>query len=163
MRGESLQSCDAHCETSDKGRYAILRERTLGSLSDVCAADNLLRPDVMLVDHQLFTITPVEFTFPDDPGIMKAETVKYQKYALPLANAPRPQLNGRTYSYTPLKIFVVGIFGSVPPCTETALTALGIPADGAVAVMRAVVKHLAEATALIVRMRLAYAGKHRPT
>ena len=61
-------------------RYELRREVHLAQLGEEQADGKLLRPDVLLIDHQDHTDTSFEFTFADDAGLTDAERRKHYKY-----------------------------------------------------------------------------------
>ena len=146
------------------GHFEIKREAPLGRLGDSRQNARLLRPDVLFINHHKRTITPVEFTFPDDGRLMQAESGKRTKYEKWLETAPSPRLatTGASYTYRPLHVFAMGVFGCVAPATDRALAVMGIADDNADAVLIKVAVSLARRSAQIVRLRFANAGSHRP-
>jgi len=95
---------------------------------------------------------------------MQAESGKRTKYEKWLETAPSPRLatTGASYTYRPLHVFAMGVFGCVAPATDRALAVMGIADDNADAVLIKVAVSLARRSAQIVCLRFANAGSHRP-
>ena len=145
------------------GRYEVLRERSLGSIaaSGIDPEHEALRPDAFLIDHSEKTVTPIEFSVPDDARLATAPAAQHAQYSATLRRAV-PRLAAAT-SFRPLVVVVLGAWGTVHPSTISALVRLGIPPDAVTAVLRKAVKILARHAMIISRCRFAAARRGMPT
>ena len=148
-------------EGARDGRYTVLREATLGSVVRAPLPDEqtLLRPDAFLFDNDRNTVTPIEFTVPDDVRLLEAVRAKIDKYAPILRRAaPRPPMT----QFLPLAVVAVGAWGTVHPSAVNSLVRLGIPPDAVPALLKKAAKITARHAVIIARCRFAAARRNMP-
>ena len=149
----------------------VVRERTLGWLTEgrlhrpapkaeYCRMTARttdpgdLRPDAYVIDVPARTITPVEFTVPDDVNIDDAIRAKHDKYDIPLRLCVT---EGVLYNYNlaPLAVVAIGTWGTTAPETANSLVRIGIPPDAIEPLLRRAVTICMRHNAIIARNRFA--------
>ena len=152
-----LQADDAAC-----GQYEIRRELSLGGIArehTVADEHKALRPDAYLIDRRLRTVTPIEFTIPDDARLAASVRAKHDKYAAALAAATPKEGLGR---FRPLAVVAIGAWGAVPPSTQCALIRLGIAPAAVAPLLKKAIKIIARHANVIARRRFAAARRGMP-
>ena len=146
----------------DNKRYEVRHEVSLGkATSTVLSAEQaVLRPDAYLHDNVGRTVTPVEFTVPDDARLLAAFKEKHEKYSHILNDATP---SDATMSFKPLAVVVVGTWGTVHQSAVNSLVRLGIPPEAITAILRKILKICAQHATLIARSRFAATRKGLPT
>ena len=129
--------------------------------STVLSAEQaILRPDAYLHDNVGRTVTPVEFTVPDDARLLAAFKEKHEKYSH-ILNEATP--SDTTMSFKPLAVVAVGTWGTVHQSAVNSLVRLGIPPEAITAILRKILKICAQHATLIARSRFAAKRKGLPT
>ena len=124
-------------------------------------AGSLLRPDLYCLDHDRRAVIPIEFTVADDANLGTAIGRKHTKYdpwllRNPCASVARLVPNARdphTWTFDPLVVIAIGMWGTVPHSTIAALTALGLSVAAVNAALGAVLESIAYSNMLISRLR----------
>ena len=119
--------------------------------------------DLYCLDHDRRVVIPIEFTVADDASLCAAVRRKHAKYDPWLlrnacASAARLVPGARdphhTWTFDPLVVIAVGVWGTVPHSSAiAALTALGLSVAAANAALGAVLKSIAHDNMLISRLR----------
>ena len=163
-------------------RATWVRERSLATLTppdidtgsnpddDTCATspiDNAddddsspLRPDLYCLDHDRRVVVPIEFTVADDANLGAAIGRKHAKYdpwllRNPCASIARLVPGARdphSWTFDPLGVIAVGVWGTIPHSTIAALTALGLSVAAANAALGAALESIAHGNMLIGRL-----------
>ena len=123
-------------------------------------ASSPLRPDLYCLDHDRRIVVPIEFTVADDANLSAAVGRKHAKYdpwllRNPCASIARLVPGARdphSWTFDPLVVVAIGVWGTVPHSTVAALTALGLSAAAAHAALGAALEFIAHATMLISRL-----------
>ena len=148
------------------GRYEMITERALCTvaLNQLKPSYRDLRPDAYLVDRATHTLTPIEFTVPDDAGIAAAVDKKHGKYLEPLRGAVPggPSFPEPGFTFRPLVVVAVGVWGTVHQSTMASLVRLGLPPDSVPPLLRRVVPLLMRHNVVISRVRFAAASRWIP-
>ena len=124
-------------------------------------ADSPLRPDLYCLDHDRRVVIPIEFTVADDANLNAAIGRKHAKYdpwlsCNPSASVARLVPSARdphTWTFDPLVVIAIGVWGTVPHSTIAALTALGLSVAAANTALCAVLESIAHSNMLISRLR----------
>ena len=111
-------------------------------------------------DFFVCTVTPIEFTIPDDGRLTAAIRHKADKYA---AAFDRATPCAPYTAFRPVAVVAIGTWGTVHPSTVSSLVRLGLPPEGVVPVLRKAVKILARHAVVIARGRFAAARRGMPT
>ena len=128
---------------------------------DSDGADSPLRPDLYCLDHDRRVVIPIEFTVADDANLNAAIGRKHAKYdpwlsCNPSASVARLVPGARdphTWTFDPLVVIAIGVWGTVPHSTIAALTALGLSVAAANTALCAVLESIAHSNMLISRLR----------
>ena len=123
--------------------------------------DSPLRPDLYCLDHDRRVVIPIEFTVADDANLDTAVRRKHAKYdpwllRNPSASVARLVPSARdphTWTFDPLVVVAIGVWGTVPHSTIAALTALGLSVAAANTALCAVLGSIAHSNMLISRLR----------
>ena len=124
-------------------------------------ADSPLRPDLYCLDHDRRVVIPIEFTVADDANLGTAARRKHTKYDPWLLHNPSASVvclipgarDPHTWTFDPLVVVAIGVWGTVPHSTIAALTALGLSVAAANATLGAVLESIAHSNMLIRRLR----------
>ena len=124
-------------------------------------ADSPLRPDPYCLDHDRRVVIPIEFTVADDANLGTAVRHKHAKYDPWLLRNPSGSVtrlvpgarDPHTWTFDPLVVIAIGVWGTVPHSTIAALTALGLSVAAADAALGVVLEFIAHSNMLISRLR----------
>ena len=133
-------------------------KRATGLDNDPC----LLRPDAYVLDAQQCTVTPVEFTIPDDTNIKDAIRRKHSKYDIPLKMCADAGVV-HNYRLMPLAVIAIGTWGSTTPTVTNSLIRLGIPPEAIEPLLRRVCKANMRHNDIIARNRFAVRSRFLAT
>ena len=122
-------------------------------------ADSPLRPDLYCLDHNRRVVIPIEFTVADDANLGVAVGRRHAKYdpwlkcipCAPIARLIPGAHDPHTWTFGPLVVIAVGVWGTVPHSTIAALTSLGLSGAGANAALGAALESIAHGNMLISR------------
>ena len=153
-------------EDDTPGQCDLVTERALATVAvnELKPSDRALRPDAFLVDRKTRTLTPIELTVPDDAGIAAAVDRKHDKYFEPLRGAipGGPSFPEPGFTFRPLIVVAVGVWGTVHQSTMASLVRLGLPPDSVPPLLRRVVPLLMRHNVVISRVRFAAASRWIP-
>ena len=129
--------------------------------NDGDGADSPLRPDLYCLDHNRRAVIPIEFTVADDANLGVAVGRKHAKYDPWLTRNPCASVarlvpgahDPNTWTFDPLVVITVGVWGTVPHSTIAALTSLGLSMAAANAALGAALESIAQNNMLISRLR----------
>jgi hypothetical protein len=126
-------------------------------------ASSPLRPDLYCLDHDRRIVVPIEFTVADDANLGAAISRKHAKYdpwllRNPCASIARLVPGARdphSWTFDPLIVVAIGVWGTVPHSAIAALTALGLSVSVAAAnaALGAALESIAHDNMLISRLR----------
>ena len=120
-----------------------------------------LRPVLYCLDHDRRVVVPIEFTVADDANLCVAIGRKHAKYDPWLLRNPCASIarlvpgasDPHSWSFDPLVVVAIGVWGTVPHSTIAALTALGLSVAAANAALGAALESIAHDNMLISRLR----------
>ena len=103
------------------------------------------------LDHDRRVVIPIEFTVADDADLGTAVGCKHAKYDPWLQRNPCASVarlvpgahDPHTWTFDPLVVIAVGVWGTAPHSTIAALTALGLSVAVANAALRAALESIA--------------------
>ena len=129
--------------------------------TDDDGADSPLRPELYCLDHNRRAVIPIEFTVADDANLGVAVGRKHAKYDPWLTRNPGASVarlvpgahDPHTWTFDPLVVIAVGVWGTVPHSTIAALTSLGLSVAAANAALGAALESIAHGNMLISRLR----------
>ena len=124
-------------------------------------ASSPLRPDLYCLDHDRRIVVPIEFTVADDANLGAAIGRKHAKYDPWLLRNPCASIarlvpgasDPHSWTFDPLIVVAIGVWGTVPHSTIAALTALGLSVTAANAALGAALESIAHDNMLISRLR----------
>ena len=124
-------------------------------------ASSPLRPDLYCLDHDRRIVVPIEFTVADDANLSAAISRKHAKYDPWLLRNPCASIarlvpgasDPHSWTFDPLIVVAIGVWGTVPHSTIAALTALGLSVTAANAALGAALESIAHDNMLISRLR----------
>ena len=124
-------------------------------------ASSPLRPDLYCLDHDRHIVVPIEFTVADDANLSAAISRKHAKYDPWLLRNPCASIarlvpgasDAQSWTFDPLIVIAIGVWGTVPHSTIAALTALGLSVTAANAALGAALESIAHDNMLISRLR----------
>ena len=124
-------------------------------------ASSPLRPDLYCLDHDRRIVVPIEFTVADDANLSAAIGRKHAKYDPWLLRNPCASIarlipgarDPHSWTFDPLIVVAIGVWGTVPHSTIAALTALGLSVAAANAALGAALESIAHDNMLISRLR----------
>ena len=120
-----------------------------------------LRPDLYCLDHDRRVVVPIKFAVADDANLGAAIGRKHAKYdpwflRNPCASIARLVPGARdphSWTFDPLVVVAICVWGTVPHSTIAALTALGLSVAAANAALGAALESIAHDNMLISRLR----------
>ena len=124
-------------------------------------ASSPLRPGLYCLDHDRRIAVPIEFTVADNANLSAAIDRKHAKYdpwllRNPCASIARLVPGARDqhpWTFDPLIVVVIGVWGTAPHSSIAALTALGLSVTAANAALGAALESIAHGNMLISRLR----------
>ena len=113
------------------------------------------------LDYDRRVVIPIEFTVADDANLGTAVRRKHAKYDPWLLRNPSASVarlvpgarDPHTWTFDPLVVIEIGVWGTMPHSTIVALTALGLSVAAANAALGAVLESVAHCNMLISRLR----------
>ena len=124
-------------------------------------AGSPLRPDLYCLDHDRRFVVPIEFTVADDANLGATIGRKHAKYGPWLLRNPCVSMTRlvsgarelHSWTFDPLVVVAVGVWGTIPRSAIAALTALGLSVAAANAALGAALESIAHDNMLISRLR----------